>query len=104
LQKNCTKSDEIENTFFIDTHTPNDFQMHQQSLDHSYCKRETSLTKLKNSKCDDFSGENGLTSSPKKVKVWKSTTIAFSGRFPLHEAPFVEGASLSHQYVLHVIR
>jgi hypothetical protein len=30
--------------------TPNDFQMHQQSLDHSYCKRETSLTKLKNSK------------------------------------------------------
>jgi hypothetical protein len=23
--------------------------MHQQSLDHSYCKRETSLTKLKNS-------------------------------------------------------
>jgi hypothetical protein len=40
--------------FFIeDTHTPIDFQMHQQSLDHSYCKRETSLTK----KCDDFSGE-----------------------------------------------
>jgi hypothetical protein len=31
--------------------TPNDFQMHQRSLDHSYCKRETSLTKLKNSKC-----------------------------------------------------
>jgi hypothetical protein len=29
---------------------PKDFQMHQQSLDHSYCKRETSLTKLKNSK------------------------------------------------------
>jgi hypothetical protein len=26
--------------------TPNDFQMHQQSLDHSYCKQETSLTKL----------------------------------------------------------
>jgi hypothetical protein len=32
--------------------------MHQQSLGHSYSKRETSLTKLKNSqKCDDFSGE-----------------------------------------------
>jgi hypothetical protein len=29
---------------------PKDFQMHQQSLDHSSCKRETSLTKLKNSK------------------------------------------------------
>jgi hypothetical protein len=30
--------------------TPNDLQMHQHSLDHSYCKRETPLTKLKNSK------------------------------------------------------
>jgi hypothetical protein len=29
--------------------TPNDFQVHQQSLDHSYCKRENSLTKLNNS-------------------------------------------------------
>jgi hypothetical protein len=28
---------------------PNDFQMYQQSLDHSYCKRETSWTKFKNS-------------------------------------------------------
>jgi hypothetical protein len=29
---------------------PKDVQMHQQSLDHPYCNRETSLTKLKNSK------------------------------------------------------
>jgi hypothetical protein len=29
---------------------PKDFQMHQQSLDHSYCKWETSLKKFKNSK------------------------------------------------------
>jgi hypothetical protein len=29
--------------------TPNDFQMHQQLLDHSYCKRENSLTKFNNS-------------------------------------------------------
>jgi hypothetical protein len=38
------------NTFLHWRHafTPKDFQMHQQSLDHSYCKRETSLTKLKN--------------------------------------------------------
>jgi hypothetical protein len=38
--------------FFIeDTHLPpKDFQMHQQPLDHSYWKRETSLTKLKNYK------------------------------------------------------
>jgi hypothetical protein len=40
-----------ENTFLHWRHafTPKDFQMHQQSLDHSYCKQETSLTKLKNS-------------------------------------------------------
>jgi hypothetical protein len=39
------------NTLFMrHAFTPNDFQMHQQWLDHSYCKRETSLTKLKNSK------------------------------------------------------
>jgi hypothetical protein len=50
-QKNCTKhfSNEMKIHFFIeDTHR--DFQMHQQSLDYSYCKRVTSLTKLKNSK------------------------------------------------------
>jgi hypothetical protein len=37
--------------FILDTHafTTKDFQMHQQSLDHSYCKRETSLTTFKNS-------------------------------------------------------
>jgi hypothetical protein len=29
--------------------TPKDFQMHQQSLDHSYCKRETAWTKFRNS-------------------------------------------------------
>jgi hypothetical protein len=30
---------------------PKDFQMHQQSLyNHSYCKRESTLTKLKNSR------------------------------------------------------
>jgi hypothetical protein len=40
------------NTFLHWRHafTPKDFEMHQQSLDHSYCKRETSLTKLKNYK------------------------------------------------------
>jgi hypothetical protein len=44
-------SNEMKIHFFIeDTHLPPKiFQMHQQSLDHSYCKRETSLTKLKNS-------------------------------------------------------
>jgi hypothetical protein len=51
---NCTKKllQWNENTFLHWRHafTPKDFQVHQQSLDHSYCKRETSLTKLKNSK------------------------------------------------------
>jgi hypothetical protein len=38
-----------ENTFLHWRHafTPKDFQMHQQSLDHSYCKRETSLMNSK---------------------------------------------------------
>jgi hypothetical protein len=44
--------------FFIeDTHLPQRFPNASNYLDHSYCKGETSLTKLKNSKCDDFSGE-----------------------------------------------
>jgi hypothetical protein len=51
---NCTKTllQWNENAFLHWRHafTPKDFQMHQQSLDHSYGKRETSLTKLQNSK------------------------------------------------------
>jgi hypothetical protein len=45
-------SNEMKNTFLHWRHaiSPKDFQMHQQSLDHSYCKRENSLTKLNNSK------------------------------------------------------
>jgi hypothetical protein len=53
--KNCTKTllQWNKDTFLHWRHafTPKYFQMHQQSLDdHSYCKRETALTKLKNYK------------------------------------------------------
>jgi hypothetical protein len=51
--KNCTKHFSNEMNTFLhwrQAFTRKDFQMHQQSLDHSYCKRETWLTKLKNSK------------------------------------------------------
>jgi hypothetical protein len=48
------------------TFTPNDFQMHQHSLDQSYCNRETSLTKLKNSKSVMIFVVR-LSSSPTKI-------------------------------------
>jgi hypothetical protein len=46
--------------------TPKDFQMPQHSLDHSYSKRETSLTKFKNSKSVMILVVR-LTSSPKLI-------------------------------------
>jgi hypothetical protein len=59
--------------------TPSDFQMHQQSLDHSYCKRENSLTKLNNSKkCDDFSGEiSQLTDKRDSAIIYTSMIIVY---------------------------
>jgi hypothetical protein len=60
--------------------SPNDFQMHQQSIDHSYCKRENSLTKLNNSETVMILVVR-LSSSPKRcfheeAKLMLKSTIA----------------------------
>jgi hypothetical protein len=77
-QINCTKTllQWNENTFFIRHafYTPNDFQMHQQSLDHLYCKRETALTKLKNYKSVMILVVR-LTSSPKRFIYYISINV-----------------------------
>jgi hypothetical protein len=56
-----------------------DFQMHQQSLDHSYCKRETSLTILK------ILVVRLLVSSPTQWNVWYFSILESSAVFDIME-------------------
>jgi hypothetical protein len=70
--------------FYIeDTHLPPKISKFiQHSLDHSYCKRENSLTKLKNSKSVMILVVR-LTSSPIPNSFWYDTYNLWSviGRF-----------------------
>jgi hypothetical protein len=72
-QKNCTHTSPMKWKYFLHWHefTPNDFQMHQQSLDHSYCKRENSPTKLNNTESVMIVVAR-LSSSPTIWNFWHS--------------------------------
>jgi hypothetical protein len=77
--------------FFIeDTHlgpTPKDFQMHQQSLDHSYCKRETSWTKIKNSQSVMISVVRIGQLTDKKIPTAPGAAKSYPTRTPITELP-----------------